>query len=163
MQASIEPHELHRFQSLHRSRAAGELVGLDPLTLEHRDEEVGQRVIVLLVEGEVLAVFPASAGEEDGEVLVVVVVAVAEVAAVEDLRVIEQRGNDVRALREKRNAIDKNAESPTNGVNPRIKFYAAKCETHSARSHDRRVPTRNNLRSPEHPCSGSPFPWLPES
>ena len=58
------------------------------MTLEHGDEEVGQRVIVLLIEGEVLPVVPAAAGEQDGEVLVVVVVAVAEVAAVEDLRVV---------------------------------------------------------------------------
>jgi hypothetical protein len=58
--------------------------------LQHGDEEVAERLVVIALEGEVLAVLEASAGEEDGEVGVVVDVGVAEVAAVEDHGAVEQ-------------------------------------------------------------------------
>ncbi len=77
-------------QPPHRSCAAGEFIGFDAEALEHRDEEIGERVVVGLVEGEVLAVLVAAAGEEHGQVVGVMVIAVAEIAAVEDLRVVEQ-------------------------------------------------------------------------
>src|SRR4051794_98051 len=59
---------LHHLQPTHGSPAGGKLVRLDSQALEHGDEEVGERVIVLLVEGEVLAVPEAAAGQEHGQV-----------------------------------------------------------------------------------------------
>ncbi len=47
-----------------RSRAAAEALRLDAGALEHLNEEIAQRHIVLGVEGEVLAVFEAAASEE---------------------------------------------------------------------------------------------------
>jgi hypothetical protein len=52
--------------------------------LEHADVEIAQGRWAIWIEGEMLAVLEAAAGEEDGEVLGGVAAAVAEVAAEED-------------------------------------------------------------------------------
>ena len=59
----------HHFQSAHGAGGGGEAVGFDAELLEHGDVEVRQRVVALGVEGEVLAVPEAAAGEDDGEVV----------------------------------------------------------------------------------------------
>ncbi len=64
----------YHLQPLHRARAAAEGVNLQPQTLEHRDEEVRQRVVVVQVEGQMLAVLKAAAGQNDRHVSVVVAV-----------------------------------------------------------------------------------------
>ena len=56
------------FQTAHGAGGGGEAVGFDAELLEHGDVEVRQRVVVLGIEGEVLAVPEAAAGEEDGQV-----------------------------------------------------------------------------------------------
>ena len=66
-------------------------VVLDPHPLEHRDEQVRQRIVVFAVEREVLAVPEAAAGEERRQVRRRVRVGVAEVGAVQDHRAVEQR------------------------------------------------------------------------
>lgn len=60
--------------------------------MEHGYEQVGERVVFVAIEGEVLAVFEASAGHQHGHVVGGVFVGVAEIAAVEDERVFEQAG-----------------------------------------------------------------------
>ena len=89
---AIGPREHCRLarQPAHRALRRGERARLDTEALEHGDVEIGQWVVVRFVKGEVLAVFEAAAREEHGEVVVVVVVAVAGVAAVEHLRAVEQ-------------------------------------------------------------------------
>ena len=57
-----------QFQSAHRSAAGRELVGLDPQPLEHRDEQVRQRIVVLGVERQVLAVPEPAAGQQHRQV-----------------------------------------------------------------------------------------------
>src|SRR5262249_39908881 len=71
--------------------AGGELVRLDAQALEHGDEQVRQRVVLLLVEGEVLAVAEAAAREQDGEVVVGVRVGAAHAGAVQHHRPVQQR------------------------------------------------------------------------
>ena len=80
-----------RLHARHRPRAARELVRLDAHALQHGDEEIRQRLVVLLVEGEMLAVLEAAAGEDEREIRRVVGVRVGEVRAVEEHRVVEQR------------------------------------------------------------------------
>jgi len=58
--------------------------------LEHIEVEVAEGGVAFSVEGEVLAVLVVATGEEGWEVVGVVVVAVAEVAAVEDLGLFEE-------------------------------------------------------------------------
>ena len=62
----------HHLQPAERSLTGRELIGFNAEALEHRDEEVGQWVVVLLVEGEVLSVLEAAAREQGGEVHVAV-------------------------------------------------------------------------------------------
>ena len=52
-----------QLQPAQRALARAELVGLDAEALEHGDVEVRERVVVLLVESEVLTVLEAAAGE----------------------------------------------------------------------------------------------------
>ena len=52
------------FQSRQRPRARSELVGFDAKALEHAHEKIAQRRRVLRIEGEMLAVLEAAAGEE---------------------------------------------------------------------------------------------------
>ena len=85
-------YDLHHLQPFHRPGAAGELVTFNAQPLQHRDEQIRQRIVVGFVESEVLAVFESAAGQQHRQVVIVVVVAVAEIAAVEDLRAVEQRG-----------------------------------------------------------------------
>ena len=78
-------------QAAHGSGGGGEAVGFDAELLEHGDVEVRQRVVALGVEGEVLAVPEAAAGEDDGQVGGDVAVGVAHVAAVEDHGAVDER------------------------------------------------------------------------
>jgi hypothetical protein len=69
---------------------AAKVVSLDTEVLQHGDEEIAEGFVLHGVEGEVLAMFEAAAGEENGQVGAVVDVRIAEVAAVEDHRLIQQ-------------------------------------------------------------------------
>lgn len=62
---------LNQIKAGHGAFAGGEVLGFDSLAVEEAHEEVWERVVFLLVEGEVLAVTEAAAGEEDGHVAVV--------------------------------------------------------------------------------------------
>ena len=53
------------FQAAHRCGGGGEGVGFDAEALQHRDEEVRQRVIPLGIKTEMLPVLEAAAGEEN--------------------------------------------------------------------------------------------------
>ncbi len=68
LSAFIDDGSIHsdQFQSVHRASAGTELISLDAKPLEHRYEQLRERVVVLRVEGEVLAVPEAAAGEEHG-------------------------------------------------------------------------------------------------
>ena len=57
---------LSQFEAVHRSRAAAEARCLDTKALQKADIEIGERVVLLLVEGEVSGVFESSASEQDG-------------------------------------------------------------------------------------------------
>src|SRR5262245_46479504 len=50
-------------QAAHRSGGGSELIGFDPHPLQHRDKQIGQRVVVNRVERQVLAVLEAAAGK----------------------------------------------------------------------------------------------------
>src|SRR4051794_5794600 len=78
------------FHAGERAGAGAEPVGFDAQAVEHREVEVAQRRRVVGVEGQMLAVLEASAGEEDRQVFGVVVAGVAEVAAEEDHGPVEQ-------------------------------------------------------------------------
>ena len=54
------------------ARARSKCIRFRAHLLEHGDEEVAQRCVGIALEGKVLAVFEAAAGEEDGEVGVIV-------------------------------------------------------------------------------------------
>ena len=74
-----------------RAGAGAELVSFDAQVLKHGNEEVRHWRVADGVEGKMLTVFEAAAGEDEGEVLVAVGVGVAEAASIKHLRVIEQR------------------------------------------------------------------------
>jgi hypothetical protein len=60
--------------------------------LEHGNEEIAERFVVIAFEGVVLAVLEAAASEQNGEVGVVVLVRIAHVAAEENHRAVEEAG-----------------------------------------------------------------------
>jgi hypothetical protein len=64
------------FQAAQRPSACGEVVDIQAESLQHADVQVGQGAVAGLVEGQVLAVFEASAGQDDWQVAVVVTAAV---------------------------------------------------------------------------------------
>ena len=74
-----------------RAGAGAEAIRLDAHLMQHADEEVGQRLVVLAVEGHVARVLEAAAGQQDRQVVAGVRRGVAHVAAVEDHGLIEQR------------------------------------------------------------------------
>ena len=78
------------------ARAAAEAIRLDAHLVQHADEEVGQRLVVLAVEGDVTGVAEAAAGEQDRQVVAGVRRGVPQVAAVEHHRLIEQRSSRLR-------------------------------------------------------------------
>lgn len=69
---------------------AAETVGLNTEALEHGDIKITERGVVLGVEGEVLAVSEAAAGEEGGHVGGGVGGGVAEVAPIKEHRAVEE-------------------------------------------------------------------------
>src|SRR5688572_17149961 len=79
-----------QFQSRQRPRATAELVDFNAEALEHADEEIAERRRILGIEGKVLAVLKATAGQEHREILGGMAAAVAEVAAEEDGGEVEQ-------------------------------------------------------------------------
>ena len=94
------------FQSAERTVAGGEAVGLDAEALEDADEEIRQRIVLILVEGEVLAVFESTACEQGREVGVRVGVRVAHAGSVENRSPVEEgaiyafrRGETVEKVR----------------------------------------------------------------
>ena len=70
--------------------AAAELIDFDAHLPGHLDKEIGEVGVVLLVVGDVLAVFEAAAGEDEGEVAPAVAAGVAEVGAHENHGVVQQ-------------------------------------------------------------------------
>ena len=61
--------------------AAGEVVGFDAHLLEHRDIEIGEGGVVPRVEGEMLSVLEAAAGQQDGQVAWVVCICVPQITS----------------------------------------------------------------------------------
>ena len=80
-----------QLQSAHRAGGRGELVGFDAHALEHRNVEVGQRVIVGLAECVMLAMPETAARKNRGHIETRVGVGVAEVGTVKHHRAIEER------------------------------------------------------------------------
>ncbi len=70
-------------QPRQRAGARGEAVGFDAEALERADEQIAQRRVLGRVEGQMLAVFEAASGKQDGQVLVAVAARVAQVRAEE--------------------------------------------------------------------------------
>src|SRR5215204_3133498 len=60
----IEMHRLGHFQASHGAGGGREAVSLQPHALEHGNEKIGQGVIMLRIEGEMLAVLEAASGED---------------------------------------------------------------------------------------------------
>ena len=58
--------------------------------MQHAHEEVTQRSVPLSVVRHVRAVLEAASGKEDGQIVGVVIVCVAEVAAEEQARIVQQ-------------------------------------------------------------------------
>lgn len=77
-------------QAAHRAGTGGEMIRLDAHALQDVDEEVRQWVVALAVKDEVLAMLEAAAREEDWQVGGDMGVRVAEIAAVEHHRAVEQ-------------------------------------------------------------------------
>jgi len=71
--------------------AGAESIGVGAEAVEELDVEIAEGRVLLRVEGEVLAVLEAAAGDEDRHVLVVVAAGVAEVASEHDDGAIQQR------------------------------------------------------------------------
>ena len=67
------------------------MVGFEAEALEHADVEIGERGRGFWIEGEVLAVLEAAAGQQHGQVDVRVGVRAAHAGAIEDHRAVEQR------------------------------------------------------------------------
>ena len=81
----------HHFQSRQSPLRCRELIRLDAEAMQHREIKVAERVVVLLVEGQMLAVLETAAGEEDREIHVRVRVRASHAGAVQDHRAVEQR------------------------------------------------------------------------
>src|SRR4051812_49406049 len=79
-----------RFQPGQSPGAAAEHVGLDAHALKHAHEEIAKGRVIGLIEGQMLAVPEAAAGQQDRHVLDAVLAGVAQVAAEEDHRPVEQ-------------------------------------------------------------------------
>src|SRR5271154_5167735 len=74
-----------------RAGAAAEPVHLEAQLLEHADEQVGKRLVVLAVEGTVPRVVEPAAGEDDRQIVAGGGRAVPHVAAIEYGRLLEKR------------------------------------------------------------------------
>ena len=70
--------------------AAGKGVRVDSHLLEHREIKAAEGLVVSWIEGEVLAMLEFAAGKEDGEVVTVVYVGIAHIAAVQNHGGVEQ-------------------------------------------------------------------------
>ena len=70
--------------------ARGEPVDFESQTLQQADVQVRQRVVVPLVECQVLAVFESAARQQNGHVAVIVVGGVPQITGEEDRGLIEQ-------------------------------------------------------------------------
>ena len=79
------------FQPRQCPGARSELVGLDAEPLQHADVKIAQRWRVLRIEREMLPVLEAAACEQHWQILRRVIAGVAQIAAEEDHRPIEQR------------------------------------------------------------------------
>src|SRR3954447_11997551 len=82
--ASIWFAELSQFQPAHGAGAGAELACFDAHAVQHRDEEIRQRVVALAIEYQVLAVFEAAASQDHGEIGGDVGGGVPQVAAVQN-------------------------------------------------------------------------------
>jgi len=75
-------------QAGHGTGGGGEAISFDSHLLERAYEEVGEWVVVLAIEGEVLAVFETAACEEDRHVVGRVLAGIAEIATVDNRRLV---------------------------------------------------------------------------
>ena len=82
--------KLRHFQAGEASAAAGEGVRLNPHALHHAHEQIAERSVVVALEGEMLAMLESPAGEQNGQVGIVVNVRIAHVAAVEHHGAVKQ-------------------------------------------------------------------------
>ena len=82
---------LREFQPAHGAGGGREPIRFDSHPLQHADVQVGQRIVVLRVESEILPVAETAAGQDDGHVGADVGVGVAEVGTVQHHGAIEQR------------------------------------------------------------------------
>src|SRR4051794_16878126 len=80
-----------QIEATHGAGGRGELVGLQAEALQHRDEEIWQRIIVLGVEGEMLAMLETAASEESGEIRGYVGVGISKIGTVENHGAVEER------------------------------------------------------------------------
>src|SRR6185437_11602779 len=101
---------LEHFQSRHGSRAGAESAHLQFQSLQHADEEIAQRKVILFVEGKVLAMTETAAGQEDGEVGGEMTAGAAEIAAKQDLGAVEKRAIAVGSGFEGAEEIDESRE-----------------------------------------------------
>lgn len=77
-------------QAFHRSGGGGERIGGEAEVVEHGHVEVGERVVALRIECEVLSVLEPSASEQHGEVHIGVRVGAPHAGAVEDHGVVQE-------------------------------------------------------------------------
>src|SRR4029450_11585254 len=82
---------LNHFQTAHSARGWPEAGLMNSHPLEHRDEQVGKRVVLRPIESQVLAVTESAAGKEGRQICRRVRVSVSEVGAVQDHRAVKKR------------------------------------------------------------------------
>src|ERR1041384_3730962 len=78
-------------QSVEGPGARSKPLDLKAKSLEHTDIQIAQRRWVARIEGQILSMLEAAAGQQNGEVLHIVIAGVAQVAAEEHHAAIQQR------------------------------------------------------------------------
>ena len=76
--------------ALEASAAASEGVSLNPHALHHAYEEIAERSVVITLEYNMLTMFESAAGEQNGQVGIVVDVRITHAAAVQNHGAVEQ-------------------------------------------------------------------------
>src|SRR6266404_3714500 len=88
--ASLAVNGSHQILATHRARSGSELVCLNPHSLEHRNKEIRQWIVMVLVEREMLAVLEAASGDYRGQIGSDMGVGVAEICSIKDHGALEQ-------------------------------------------------------------------------
>ncbi len=99
-----------RLQSPHCAGGGCELIGLHAEPLEHGNKEIRERIVLLLIKPEMLAVTEAAPGKEHGKVCREVAAGAAEVGAKQDLGLIEQRGRTIGTCFQRSEKIEERRE-----------------------------------------------------